>query len=50
MLPDQPYCILCDTAPRSYEAQVILDAKGITNTLNVQGGYAMILATDPTLL
>ena len=50
MLPDQLYCILCDTAPRSYEAQVILDAKGITNTLNVQGGYAMILATDPTLL
>ncbi len=47
---DQPYCILCDTAPRSYEAQAILDAKGITNTLNVQGGYAMILATDPTLL
>ncbi len=47
---DKPCCIICDTGPRSYEAQVILDAKGITDTLNVQGGYAMILATDPGLL
>jgi NADPH-dependent 2,4-dienoyl-CoA reductase/sulfur reductase-like enzyme/rhodanese-related sulfurtransferase len=48
--PETSFCILCDTAPRSYEAQVILDAKGITDTLNIQGGYAIILATDPTLL
>jgi NADPH-dependent 2,4-dienoyl-CoA reductase/sulfur reductase-like enzyme/rhodanese-related sulfurtransferase len=47
---DRHLCILCDTGPRSYEAQVILDAKGITDTSNVQGGYAMILAMDPTLL
>lgn len=47
---DQAFCIICDTAPRSYEAQVFLDSKGKTETFNVQGGYAMILATDPTAL
>jgi rhodanese-related sulfurtransferase len=44
---EKSFCIICDSGPRSYEAQVILDAKGITDTLNVQGGYAMILAIDP---
>ena len=48
--PEKSFCIICDTGPRSYEAQVILDAKGITDTLNVQGGYAMILAIDLALL
>ncbi len=47
---DQTFCILCDTAPRAYEAQVFLDSKGITDTYNVQGGYAMILETCPPLL
>ncbi len=47
---DRTFCLLCDTAPRSYEAQVFLESKGVTDTLNLQGGYAMILATDPTLL
>jgi len=47
---DQTFCLLCDTAPRSYEAQVFLDSKGITDTLNVQGGYAMIVETEPTIL
>ena len=42
---DTLICLLCDTGPRSYEAQVILDAAGITDTLNLQGGYAMILAS-----
>ncbi|MDR3629745.1 MAG: FAD-dependent oxidoreductase [Desulfocapsaceae bacterium] len=50
-LPRQtPLGLLCDTGPRSYEAQVILDAGGITDTLNLQGGYAMILATGSPLL
>jgi NADPH-dependent 2,4-dienoyl-CoA reductase/sulfur reductase-like enzyme/rhodanese-related sulfurtransferase len=47
---DRTYCILCDTAPRSYEAQVFLDNKGMVDTLNIQGGYAMVLATAPGLL
>jgi rhodanese-related sulfurtransferase len=47
---NQTFCLLCDTAPRSYEAQVFLDSKGITQTFNVQGGYAMIVETDSTLL
>jgi len=47
MVPaDEPLCLLCDTGPRSYEAQILLDNKGITNTKNIQGGYGMILATD----
>ena len=48
--PGKSICILCDTGPRSYEAQVLLDACGITDTQNVQGGYAMILAMGPALL
>lgn len=39
--------LLCDTGPRSYEAQVFLSSQGITNTRNIQGGFAMIKATDP---
>jgi len=41
---DEPLCLLCGSGPRSYEIQVILAAHGITNTRNIQGGYAMILA------
>lgn len=44
------FCILCDTGPRSYEAQVILDACGINDTWNIQGGYAIILAIGSALL
>ncbi len=39
--------LLCDTGPRSYEAQVFLSSKGIVNTRNIQGGYAMIRTIDP---
>jgi NADPH-dependent 2,4-dienoyl-CoA reductase/sulfur reductase-like enzyme/rhodanese-related sulfurtransferase len=39
--------VICDTGPRSYEAQVILSSAGISNTRNVQGGVAMIKMTDP---
>jgi NADPH-dependent 2,4-dienoyl-CoA reductase/sulfur reductase-like enzyme/rhodanese-related sulfurtransferase len=43
----EPFFLICDTGARSYEAQVFLTTKGITDTLHVQGGYAMIKVTDP---
>ncbi len=46
---DEPLCLLCGSGPRSYEIQVILAAHGITNTRNIQGGYAMILAVHGPL-
>jgi len=47
---DESLFLLCDTGPRSYEAQVYLSSKGITDTYNIQGGFAMIAATDPTFI
>ena len=47
---DEQFFLLCDTGPRSYEAQVFLSSKGITNTRNIQGGFAMIKAIDPTFI
>lgn len=44
---DEQLYLLCDTGPRSYEAQVFLASKGVTNTRNIQGGYAMIKVADP---
>jgi rhodanese-related sulfurtransferase len=44
---DDSFFLLCDTGPRSYEAQVFLSSKGIENTKNIQGGYAMIKVLDP---
>jgi NADPH-dependent 2,4-dienoyl-CoA reductase/sulfur reductase-like enzyme/rhodanese-related sulfurtransferase len=45
--PDESFYILCDTGPRSYEAQVFLATKNITANLHIQGGYAMIKAIEP---
>ncbi len=45
---DEPLYLFCDTGARSYEAQVFLSSRGMSNTLQVQGGYAMIRMTDPT--
>ncbi len=39
---DDSFCLLCDTGPRSYEAQLVLREKGITKTKNLQGGYGML--------
>lgn len=39
--------LICDTGPRSYEAQVFLAENGISNTRNIQGGIAMVRMTDP---
>jgi len=47
---DEPLFLLCDTGPRSYEAQVYLSSLGITDTYNIQGGFAMIIATDPEFI
>jgi len=44
---EESFFLLCDTGPRSYEAQVFLNSQGITNTRNIQGGFAMIKLTDP---
>jgi len=47
---DEPFYLLCDTGPRSYEAQVFLTSQGITASRNVQGGFAMIKMTDPDFI
>ncbi|MBW1636968.1 MAG: FAD-dependent oxidoreductase [Deltaproteobacteria bacterium] len=47
---NEPLFLLCDTGPRSYEAQVYLSSQGITDTFNIQGGFAMIIATDPEFI
>ncbi|MBF0230987.1 MAG: FAD-dependent oxidoreductase [Desulfamplus sp.] len=49
-LREFPLYLICGTGPRSYEAQVFLNSKGITNTRNVQGGYGMILAIHQPLV
>ncbi|SLM30847.1 Nox1 [Desulfamplus magnetovallimortis] len=45
----EPLYIICGTGPRSYESQVFLASKGIKNTLNVSGGYGMVLAIHDAL-
>ncbi|MBF0200586.1 MAG: FAD-dependent oxidoreductase [Desulfamplus sp.] len=47
---EEPLYIICGTGPRSYEIQVFLASKGITNTLNVEGGYGMVLAIHEPLV
>ena len=47
---NEPFFLICDTGPRSYEAQVFLSSRGITNTRNIQGGFAMIKVTDPSFM
>ena len=44
------FYLLCDTGPRSYEAQVFLRSKGMVNTKNIQGGFALIKAIDPDFI
>lgn len=48
--PFEPLFLLCDTGPRSYEAQVFLNSRGIVSTKNVQGGLAMVKRTDPNFI
>jgi NADPH-dependent 2,4-dienoyl-CoA reductase/sulfur reductase-like enzyme/rhodanese-related sulfurtransferase len=37
---DRDVVLICNSGVRSYEAQVMLDARGITNTYNLSGGVA----------
>ncbi|MCG6879437.1 MAG: FAD-dependent oxidoreductase [Deltaproteobacteria bacterium] len=39
---DKPVVLICNTGVRSYEAQLNLKQKGITNTYNLQGGMATV--------
>lgn len=47
---DEPIFVLCDTGTRSYEAQVVLVSKGITNTRNIQGGFSLVQVNDPDFI
>lgn len=47
---NEPLYLICDTGPRSYEAQVFLTSKGICGTRNIQGGIAMLKMTDPAFI
>jgi rhodanese-related sulfurtransferase len=44
---DQTLFLICGSGPRSYEAQLLLRQKGITDTRNIQGGIKMLKSTDP---
>ncbi len=44
---EEAMCLICDTGPRSYEAQLLLRAHGIANTKNIQGGYGMLSKSNP---
>ncbi|PID44422.1 MAG: pyridine nucleotide-disulfide oxidoreductase [Proteobacteria bacterium] len=39
--------LVCDTGTRSYEAQVVLVANGVTHTRHIQGGMSLIKVHDP---
>jgi rhodanese-related sulfurtransferase len=39
---DKDVVLICNSGVRSYEAQVMLDAAGITNTFNLSGGVAAV--------
>jgi rhodanese-related sulfurtransferase len=47
---EEKFFLICDTGSRSYEAQVFLSTVGISDTLQVQGGYAMVKLTEPEFL
>ncbi len=47
---NEPLCLMCDTGPRSYEAQLLLRSHGIADTENIQGGYGMLMVTDPDFI
>lgn len=39
---DKPLVLVCNSGVRSYEAQILLDQAGITDTLNLAGGVAAV--------
>lgn len=46
----EPVCLVCGTGARSYECQTLFVHNGFTNTINVQGGHAMISIIDPEFI
>lgn len=42
--------LICGSGPRSYEAQLLLRSKGVTETKNIQGGMKMLQSCDPEFL
>lgn len=46
----KPLYLICGSGPRSYEAQLLLRHKGITDTRNIQGGVKMLKSTDPDFM
>ncbi len=47
---DKDVILICNSGVRSYEAQVTLDAAGVTNTYNLSGGVAAVKASgDPII-
>ncbi|MCP3944767.1 MAG: FAD-dependent oxidoreductase [Desulfobacteraceae bacterium] len=50
-LPEnQSLCLICGTGARSYESQILLNQNKITNTRNIQGGYAMLALIAPEFI
>jgi len=47
---NEPICLFCGSGARSYECQVLLNQSGFTNICNVQGGHAMLMATEPNFI
>ncbi|MFP4285346.1 MAG: FAD-dependent oxidoreductase [Desulfovermiculus sp.] len=47
---EKPLMLLCDTGPRSYEAQLVLRSHNINETSNLQGGFGMIKASVPDFI
>lgn len=47
---NESLCLLCDTGPRSYEAQLLLRNNGIYDTKNIQGGYGILMEIDPEFI
>jgi len=43
----RPLYLICGAGPRSYEAQLILRQKGISETKNIQGGMKMLQSSAP---
>jgi rhodanese-related sulfurtransferase len=39
---DKEVVLVCNSGVRSYEAQRVLEAAGLTNTVNVSGGVAAV--------
>jgi len=47
---DKDLYLLCGTGARSYEAQVFLNQVGYERVRNIQGGYAVMVMTDPAFI